>query len=153
MNTQLIFTTLIGFTFGILVFTIVIPLMRAILKNRKNRKLQKKNAEVVVEDVVVQERQRKVKKKKPLEFSKKLIMVLVGMSIIIIIYAMFIIYLMVTGDYMGDPISLNSLILAVSGEVGIASSFYYWKSRRENEIKLKKMYGEDYTKENEHDNY
>lgn len=79
--------------------------------------------------------------KAPIEFSKKILMASYAIAIVVILYTMYIIHLMIIGQYMGDPSSLNTLIMLTLGELGAANSFYFWKSRLENKIKLEAEYG------------
>lgn len=71
-------------------------------------------------------------KKAPMEFSKKILIASYAIAIVVILYTMYIIHLMVIGDYTGDPTSLNTLIMLTLGELGAANSFYYWKAKSEN---------------------
>lgn len=80
-------------------------------------------------------------KKPATEFSKKILIASYSIAILVIIYTMYIIYLMVIGEYMGDPSSLNTLVALTIGEMTMANSFYFWKSRLENKIKLENQYG------------
>jgi len=76
-----------------------------------------------------------------MEFSKKILFVTLIVAIIIIAYAMWIQYLIITKDYQGGTEIVTSLIVALGAEVTAGTSFYYWKSKKENEIKLRKQYG------------
>lgn len=58
-----------------------------------------------------------------MEFSKKILVASYAIAIVVILYTMYIIYLMVIGDYIGDPSSLNTLIMLTLGELGAANSF------------------------------
>lgn len=88
---------------------------------------------------------KKTIEKQPIEFSKKILMVTFGIAIVIIAFTMFIIYTGTVNGYGADSSNLNTLLGGLFAEITAGTSFYYWKSRRENEIKLKKMFGEDYS--------
>ncbi|WP_144509996.1 hypothetical protein [Bacillus sp. FJAT-22090] len=79
--------------------------------------------------------------KEPMEFSKKILYVTFFIAIIIILFAMAMIYLMITGNYVGDSSSLNTLLGGLFTEISVGTSFYYWKARKENTIKLENQYG------------
>lgn len=83
------------------------------------------------------------KKKIPLEFSKKILIASYTIAIVVILYTMYIIHLMVMGQYMGDPSSLNTLIMLTLGELGVANSFYFAKARSENLLKIRGSLGEE----------
>jgi TRAP-type uncharacterized transport system fused permease subunit len=80
-------------------------------------------------------------KKRKTEFSKKLLYVIFTVTGIIIAFTLYMVW--VTQDL--SP--LTYLIPAVFAEVATATGFYYWKARKENEIKLQKIYGEDLVRE------
>lgn len=83
----------------------------------------------------------KLKKKVPIEFSKKILMASYAIAIVVILYTMYINYLMIIAGYVGDPSSLNTLIMLTLGELGAANSFYFWKARTENIAKIQKEMG------------
>ena len=89
--------------------------------------------------------------KTPMEFSKKILVSSYVIAVAVILYTMYIIHLMVIGGYTGDPSSLNTLIMLTLGELGAANSFYFWKSKLENKIKLESQYGRKTIEENEED--
>lgn len=72
------------------------------------------------------------------EFSKKLLYVVFGITGIVILFTMYMIW------ETNDLTPLSYLIPALFVEVASASSLYYWKAKKENEIKLSKIYGEYY---------
>mgnify|MGYP003429355701 CR=1 FL=1 len=72
---------------------------------------------------------------KKMEFSKKILVVTFGIAVVIIAYAMFVQMLVILKDYHGG------------------TGFYYWKAKRENELKLKKKFGELYEQEQETTTY
>jgi len=76
-----------------------------------------------------------------MEFSKKILFTTLIIALIIIAYAMWIQYLIITKDYQGGTEIVTSLIVALGAEVTAGTSFYYWKSKKENEIKLRNQYG------------
>lgn len=82
--------------------------------------------------------------KRKTEFSKKLLYVIFATTGIIIAFTLYIIW------DTKDTSPLAYLIPAVFTEVATATGFYYWKARKENEIKLKKLYGEKF-EESEND--
>lgn len=92
----------------------------------------------------------KKKEKQPIEFSKKILIITFAIAVVIIVFTMYIIYLGAVNGYGADSSNLNTLLAGLFAEISVGTGFYYWKSRRENEIKLKKMYGEDYVKENDY---
>lgn len=72
------------------------------------------------------------------EFSKKLLYVIFAVTGIIIAFTLYIVW------RTGDTSPLAYLIPAIFTEVATATGFYYWKARKENEIKLSRIYGEHY---------
>ncbi|MCM3387357.1 hypothetical protein M3649_04310 [Ureibacillus chungkukjangi] len=86
---------------------------------------------------------------KKMEFSKKILYVTFILAIVIFSYAMWIQYLIVTSGFIGDTSIVTTLLTVLGAEITAGTSFYYWKSRRENEIKLKATYGENYTSNEE----
>jgi hypothetical protein len=72
------------------------------------------------------------KEKKKLEFSKKIFNIIITIFIIVIAYAM---ALMWKTD---DTSALSYLIPSVSALASVCVSFYFWKSKMENMIKLSK---------------
>jgi ABC-type Na+ efflux pump permease subunit len=91
----------------------------------------------------------KLVEKLPMEFSKKILIASYAIAIVVIIYTMYIVYMMVVGDYTGDPTSLNTLILLTLGELAGANSFYFWKAKAENLSKLNSIHdkGREITEE------
>ena len=84
-------------------------------------------------------------KRKKLEFSKILFICVSVLVTIVIAYSMVLMWK--TNDTSG----LAYLIPAAFAELATATGFYYNKARHENEIKLRKRYGEEIyneTKEN-----
>lgn len=73
--------------------------------------------------------------KKNFEFSK-IIMIVVG-AVTFIVTAFTLVIVFVTNDT--SPLAY--LIPAVFAEFATATGFYYYKARKENEIKLRKKYG------------
>lgn len=73
--------------------------------------------------------------KQPTEFSKKLLYVIFAVTGVIIAFTLAIIW------RTGDTSPLAYLIPSVFVEVATATGFYYWKARKENEIKLRGIYG------------
>lgn len=81
------------------------------------------------------------------EFSKKLLYVIFIVTGIIIAFTLYIVW------RTEDTSPLAYLIPAIFAEVATATGFYYWKARKENEIKLKRIYGDFYREENDYEGY
>lgn len=81
------------------------------------------------------------------EFSKKLLYVIFVVTGIIIAFTLYIVW------RTGDTSPLAYLIPAIFAEVATATGFYYWKARKENEIKLKHIYGEHFEEGNDYEEY
>ncbi|HHY72303.1 MAG TPA: hypothetical protein GX497_03580 [Bacillus bacterium] len=79
----------------------------------------------------------KRKKRPKTEFSKKLLYVIFFVTGIIIAFTLAIVW------RTGDTTPLSYLIPAIFAEVATATGFYYWKAKKENEIKLKRIYSEN----------
>lgn len=75
-----------------------------------------------------------VKKKK--EFSKKIFIGVSMATVIVVIFSFVMIY------RTEDLSPLTYLIPSMFTELATATGFYYKKAQKENEIKLKKIYGE-----------
>lgn len=78
------------------------------------------------------------KKRNPPEFSKK---IFIGVSIVnlfVLIFACIMIWRTM------DLSPLSYLIPAAAAEMATATGFYYNKAKMENQIKLKKLYGDKY---------
>lgn len=86
----------------------------------------------------------KLVKKLPMEFSKKILAFGFGAAVVIILYAMWIQYLITTNHYIGDTNIVTTLLTIMGAELTAASGFYYWKSRRENELKLQSKMKQGY---------
>ena len=73
----------------------------------------------------------------PKEFSKKLLVAsyIIAILITIATFTLPIITYTVSGQLM-DYSSLMPIALACWGEVTVGNSFYYWKAKNENKIKL-----------------
>ena len=69
-----------------------------------------------------------------IEFSKK-ILIFVSIATTAIVTASFVL-MYITGDL--SPLSY--ILTGIFAELASATGFYYWKARRENEIKLKYLY-------------
>ena len=74
--------------------------------------------------------------RRPAEFSKKIITFMTVFTVVITIYTLAVVW------RTGDTSPLTCLITAVFAEYATATGFYYWKARKENEIKLRRLYGE-----------
>lgn len=78
------------------------------------------------------------KKKRRTEFSKKILIVAGAINISVIIFACVMMW------RTEDTTPLAYLIPAVAAEVATGTSYYYWKAKNENQIKLGKIYGVDF---------
>ena len=75
-------------------------------------------------------------RKQPMEFSKKILMVAWLSGSFVIAYALWLTYLMVIGGYDGDISLIQTILTGGFAEITAGTAFYYWKARKENEIKL-----------------
>lgn len=73
---------------------------------------------------------KKEKQKKPLEFSKKILIVL-SLATIIIVVLSFVLMFMTQ-----DLSPLSYIITGIFAELASATGFYYWKAKAENVIKI-----------------
>lgn len=76
---------------------------------------------------------RRVKKKPPKEFSKKILIVAVIINAVVIVFTMVMIWRTL------DLSPLAYLIPSVAAEVATGTGFYYSKAKVENRIKLMKQ--------------
>ncbi len=76
------------------------------------------------------------KQKGPMEFSKKILFAVFAITIVIVACAIAMSYVTQTTDVYAY------LIPSIFGELGVGTGFYYWKAKKENEIKLQGIYGE-----------
>lgn len=76
------------------------------------------------------------RQKEPMEFSKKILITAFLITLIIVACAIAMSYLTQTTDVYAY------LIPAIFAELGVGTGFYYWKAKKENEIKLQGIYGE-----------
>lgn len=74
--------------------------------------------------------------KTKMEFSKKILLVAGVVNIAVIIFACVMMWCTL------DTSPLAYLIPAVAAEVATGTGYYYWKAKAENQIKLKKIYGD-----------
>ena len=70
------------------------------------------------------------------EFSKNIIIFMTIFTVIITIYSLILMW------KTNDTSPLAYLIPAVFAEYATSTAFYYWKARKENEIKLRRLYGD-----------
>lgn len=70
-----------------------------------------------------------------MEFSKKILIAMFTITLIIVACAIAMSYMTQTTDVYAY------LIPSIFAELSIGTGFYYWKARRENEIKLRGIYG------------
>lgn len=81
------------------------------------------------------------------EFSK-IILIVVG-AVTFIVTALTLIIVFATGDT--SPLAY--LIPAVFAEFATATGFYYYKAKKENEIKLRQKYGAEIYNDSKENNY
>ncbi|MBO0602769.1 hypothetical protein I2483_13960 [Sporosarcina sp. E16_3] len=74
-------------------------------------------------------------RKEPMEFSKKILLAMFAITLIIVACAIAMSYMTQTTDV------YDYLIPSIFGELSVGTGFYYWKAKRENEIKLRGTYG------------
>ena len=78
----------------------------------------------------------KEKKKQTMEFSKKILVVAWFSGSFVIAFACYLTYQMVMYGKHGD-VQLIAIILSGGfAEISLGTGFYYWKARKENELKL-----------------
>ena len=75
-------------------------------------------------------------KPEKMEFSKKIIIATLLFTIVVIVFSM--VFMWTTGDSSG----MGYLLTGMFAQASAASSVYYFKSKRENEIKLQALYGQ-----------
>ena len=83
----------------------------------------------------------KKKEVEVMEFSKKVLITSYVVGLFIIVFAMAIQTLFIVLGYEGSTEITVTLIGGAFGLMGIGNSFYSWKARTENSIKLEKLYG------------
>ncbi len=74
---------------------------------------------------------------KKTEFSKKILIFMTVFTTVITIFTLAVVW------RTGDTSPLAYLIPGVFGEYATSTGFYYWKARKENEIKLRRAYGRE----------
>lgn len=79
------------------------------------------------------------KRKKPIEFSKKILMTVAVSAALVVVFSLVVVW------RTGDTSPLGYIIPAIFAELSVATGFYYNKAKAENQIKLKRRYGEDAT--------
>jgi c-di-AMP phosphodiesterase-like protein len=75
--------------------------------------------------------------KKKMEFSKKIFYMITVFTVIVIIYSMALMW------KTNDSSALAYLIPSVFTELATCTGFYFWKARKENEIKILKKHGSE----------
>ena len=75
-----------------------------------------------------------VKRKR--EFSKIMAVIAVGMWLLVNLFGLLIVALTF------DTTPMMYIVPSVDAVVAVVLSFYFWKARAENQIKLRKIYGE-----------
>lgn len=76
-----------------------------------------------------------------MEFSKRMLIASYFSGIAIILFAMLVQMLFIFMGYEGGTEITVTLIGGAFGLMGVANSFYSWKAKNENKIKLEKIYG------------
>ena len=76
-------------------------------------------------------------RKRKREFSKVIFLGISGTALAIVVFSCVMIW------RTNDLTPLACLIPAVAAEMAAATGFYYTKAKAENQIKLKKLYGEE----------
>lgn len=76
-----------------------------------------------------------VKRKR--EFSKIMAVIAVGMWLLVNLFGLVIV------AFTFDTTPMMYIVPSVDAVVAVVLSFYFWKARAENQIKLKKIYGAD----------
>ena len=71
------------------------------------------------------------------EFSKIMAVIAVGMWLLVNLFGLAIVALTF------DTTPMMYIVPSVDAVVAVVLSFYFWKARAENQIKLKKIYGAD----------
>lgn len=78
----------------------------------------------------------KERKKQAMEFSKKILVTAWLSGSLVISFACWLTYMMVIHGHQGD-VQLIAIILSGGfAEISLGTGFYYWKARKENELKL-----------------
>lgn len=72
-----------------------------------------------------------MKHQSKMEYSKKILIVLMAVQVVIILYSMALMW------HTQDATALAYLIPSLSAELSVAVGFYYNKAKRENEIKIR----------------
>ena len=80
------------------------------------------------------------KAKQPMEFSKKILVVSWLTGIFIIFFALWLSYMMIIKGHDGDVSIILTILGGAFAEITAGTSFYYWKAKKENEIKLSGIY-------------
>lgn len=86
---------------------------------------------------------RKPKQKRKMEFSKKILVIAWLSGMAMILFACWLTYKMVIDGHSGDVQLIGIILTGGFTELATGTGFYYWKARKENEIKLRKFYGND----------
>lgn len=82
-------------------------------------------------------------KKKKVEFSKKIFAWVSIATALVVIFSLIMIW------RTSDLTPLAYIIPAIFTELATATGFYYYKAKRENEIKLKLLFGKEATEKDE----
>ena len=78
-----------------------------------------------------------MKRKKKIEFSKLIMLVVGAVTIVVTAFSLFMMWKTC------DLSPLGYLIPAVFAELSVGTGFYYSKAKAENRIKLRKQYGSE----------
>lgn len=77
-----------------------------------------------------------VHKKEKMEFSKKILVTAWLSGSVVIAFACYLTFMMVIYGLSGDVQLIAIILTGGFAEITAGTGFYYWKSKRENEIKL-----------------
>lgn len=76
-----------------------------------------------------------------MEFSKKMLITSYFVGVSILIFAMAVQMSFIVMGYEGGTEITVTLIGGAFGLMGVCNSYYFWKAKNENKIKLEKLYG------------
>lgn len=74
--------------------------------------------------------------KRKMEFSKQILLAMFTITLVIVACAIAMSYVTQTTDVYAY------LIPSIFAELSVGTGFYYWKAKKENEIKLQRFHGE-----------
>lgn len=76
------------------------------------------------------------KERKSTEFSKRILITAWLSGSAVIAFACWLTYQMVINGHSGDTQLISIILSGGFAEISLGTGFYYWKARKENEIKL-----------------